>query len=182
MKTREDWRKWLEKNHAATDGIWLLYYKKHTAKPSVTYREAVEEALCFGWIDGKIRRINDECYIQWYTPRRRGSRWSALNVERVRKLISQGLMMPAGLEAFKIAEKNTSLIEKRTEVNLTIPDDLSDALRKNKVAMDNFMKFPPSSRKLYLQWLESSKKPETRVNRIAKIVDRSEKNLKGAIM
>ena len=89
LKTREEWRKWLEENHSKAEEIWLIYYKKPSGKSRIPYTDAVEEALCFGWIDGKIKRINDDYYIQRFTPRRPGSKWSKLNMERVQKLIKK---------------------------------------------------------------------------------------------
>ena len=101
VKNRVEWRKWLEDNHSMVQGIWLIYYKKSSGKPRIPYNEAVEEALCFGWIDGKIKRVNDDYYMQWFTPRRPGSRWSNLNMNRAQKLINEGRMRPAGLVAYK---------------------------------------------------------------------------------
>jgi len=106
VKSREEWRKWLEENHSIEQGIWLIYYKKISGKPRVSYNDAVEEALCFGWIDGKIKRVNDDYYMQWFTPRRKGSRWSRLNISRVQRLVSDGLMKPEGLSAYQEALKN----------------------------------------------------------------------------
>src|SRR4030042_4761773 len=100
---REEWRKWLEKNHSSCEEVWLRYYKKPSGKPRIPYTDAVEEALCFGWIDGKIKRINEDNYIQRFTPRRKGSRWSKYNIDRVQKLIREGLMTPAGLKVYQEA-------------------------------------------------------------------------------
>lgn len=100
VKKRGEWRKWLEKNHQKESEIWLVYYKKHTKKPSIPYNDAVEEALCFGWIDSSEKRIDKERYAQRFTPRKPKSNWSESNKERVRKLIVQGKMTPAGLAAF----------------------------------------------------------------------------------
>ncbi len=183
VKTREEWRKWLEKNHSAVQGIWLVYYKKISGKPRIPYNDAVEEALCFGWIDGKIRRINEEYYVQWFTPRRQGSRWSKLNIGRAQKMIKEGLMKPSGLAAFESIKRNPQLISDiKPEQDIVIPVDLMEALRKNEAASINFKNFPPSSRKLYLLWLDAAKRPETRSTRIAKIVERSEKNIKAGMM
>ena len=183
LKSREEWRMWLEENYSSVHGIWLIYYKKQSGKPRIPYNDAVEEALCFGWIDGKIKRVNEECYMQWFTPRRRGSRWSKLNISRVEKMISLGLMKPEGLNAYKEISENPKLMyDIKSERDLPVPDDLIDALKKNIAAYDNFMRFPPSSRKLYVLWLNDAKRDETRINRIEKIVDRSEKNIKAGMM
>jgi uncharacterized protein YdeI (YjbR/CyaY-like superfamily) len=178
VKTREEWRKWLEVNHSTCDGIWFTYYKKPSGKPSVKYSDAVEEALCFGWIDGKIRRINDDYYVQWFTPRRHGSRWSALNISRARRLIEENLMRPPGLKEFELAAKN----DMKPEPSSVMPDDLLNALKDNNLAYNNFLNFPPSSRKMYILWVNDAKRTETRQNRIIKVVDRAEKNIKAGIL
>ncbi len=183
LKNREEWHKWLEDNHSVADEIWLIYYKKASGKPRIPYNDAVEEALCFGWIDGKIKRINDDYYIQRFTPRRSGSRWSKLNMERVKKLKKEGRMKPAGLEAFEKTDEKPHLIyDNNSQGDLIIPDDLMNSLRNNSLAYNNFMNFPPSCRKLYIFYLNSAKKAETRPGRIAKIVGRSEKNIRPGMM
>lgn len=183
VKTSEEWHKWLEENHSKVQGIWLIYYKKPSGKPRIPYNDAVEEALCFGWIDGKIKRVNDDYYIQWFTPRRPGSRWSALNIARAQKLTKEGRMTPEGLSEYeKISKKPVSPYDIKSESHMIIPDDLINALKKNVEAYNNFMNFPPSSRKLYIFWLNDAKRTETRLGRIAKIIDRSEKNIRAGMM
>ena len=183
VKSREEWRKWLEENHSIEQGIWLIYYKKISGKPRVSYNDAVEEALCFGWIDGKIKRVNDDYYMQWFTPRRKGSRWSRLNISRVQRLVSDGLMKPEGLSAYQEALKNPELTYYvRSESVISIPDDLMTALEANTEALHNFMNSPPGSRKLYLLWLNDAKREETRKGRITKIVERSAKNIRAGMM
>lgn len=178
-RDREEWRNWLENNHSTVQGIWLVYYKKHSGKLRIPYNDAVEEALCFGWIDGKIKRINDDYYIQWFTPRRPGSRWSELNLSKAKGLIESGLMKPAGmLEYEKALKKPGRIYDTKKEENLVIPDDLLIALKNNHIAYTNFINFPPSSRKLYIFWLNDAKREETRKTRIGKIIERSEKNIK----
>jgi uncharacterized protein YdeI (YjbR/CyaY-like superfamily) len=179
VKNREEWRKWLEENHKTVQGIWLIYYKKSSGKPRIPYDEAVEEALCFGWIDGKIKRVNEDYYIQWFTPRRPASRWSELNISKVRKLIKDGMMTSAGLIAYEAAIKKPALIyNTKKEENLVVPDDLSVALKNNAAAYNNFMNFPPSSRRLYVFWLNDAKRADTRKSRIVKIVENSRNNIK----
>jgi uncharacterized protein YdeI (YjbR/CyaY-like superfamily) len=183
FKTRKEWRRWLEKNHCIAKDIWLIYYKKPSGKPRIPYNDAVEEALCFGWIDGKIKRINEEYYIQRFTPRRRGSRWSKYNMERVVKLIKEGRMEPAGLTAFREALEQPELIYgNRASGEPSIPADLNDAFCKNIKASDNFMNFSSSTRRIYVDWLNSARKPETRIRRIERIVGLSEKNIKPGMM
>lgn len=183
VSTSEDWRKWLELNHSISQGIWLIYYKKISGKPRVPYNEAVEEAICWGWIDGKIKRVNDDYYMQWFTPRRVRSRWSRLNISRAHKLISEGRMKPEGLAAFDLSRENPDRVyDTSSEFNLIIPEDLMDALKNNSLAFNNFQNFSPSCRKLYLFWLKDAKRAETRQGRIKKIIDRSEKNVKAGMM
>jgi uncharacterized protein YdeI (YjbR/CyaY-like superfamily) len=183
VKTREEWHNWLEVNHSVLSGIWLVYYKKISGKPRIAYNDAVEEALCFGWIDGKIKRVNEDYYIQWFTPRRKGSRWSQLNMKRARKLISERRMRQPGLLMYEEAMKKPGLMyDTKSENNLSVPDDLLEALKTNSEAYNNFNHFPPGSRKLYIFWLNDAKRSETRRARIAKIVDRSAKNIRAGMM
>jgi len=180
---REAWRGWLSKNHSTSEGVWLIYYKKPSGKARVPYDAAVEEALCFGWIDGKIKRINEEYYQQWFAPRRKGSRWSVLNVNRVRKLIGEGRMEAPGLASFREAiEKPELIYDLSTVTTPELPEDLLEGLKENRVAFDNFMNFTEASRRMYLLWLESAKRQETRSKRIATIISRSEKNEKPGMM
>ncbi|MGD0342076.1 MAG: YdeI/OmpD-associated family protein [Bacteroidales bacterium] len=175
---REEWREWLKNNHASVRETWLVFYKKPSGKPRIPYNDAVEEALCFGWIDGKLKRVNDDYYIQRFTPRRRGSTWSELNISRVRKMISEGLMMKPGLDAFLEYLDNPSLLTVRNTEVKDIPDALIKELKKNKKAFDNFYNFPVSTRKIYLQWLTNAKREETISRRIGKIIELAEKNIK----
>jgi len=176
---RKKWREWLEKNHKTCEEVWLRYYKKPSGKPRIPYSDAVEEALCFGWIDGKIKRIDENYYIQRFTPRRPGSRWSKYNIDRIKKLSEAGLMKPAGLKAFKEALDKPELVyDDRRDGNPSEPEDLMNALKKNKTALKNFLNFTQSSRRMFIDWLNSAKKQETRIRRIEKIVQLSEKNIK----
>jgi uncharacterized protein YdeI (YjbR/CyaY-like superfamily) len=183
VKTRKEWRRWLEKNHSTAEDVWLIYYKKPSGKPRIPYSDAVEEALCFGWIDGKIKKINEEYYIQRYTPRRRGSRWSKYNIDRVEKLIKEGKMKPAGLSVFKEAlEKPKLIYDNKASGEPVMPEDLSDAFNKNSKALVNFMNFSQSTRRIYIDWLSNAKKEETRLRRIERIVDLAEQNRKPGMM
>jgi uncharacterized protein YdeI (YjbR/CyaY-like superfamily) len=182
VQNREEWHKWLEENHSTVQGIWLIYYKKPSGKPRIPYDEAVEEALCFGWIDGKIKSVNDDYYKQWFTPRRPGSRWSKLNMGRVQRLIAEGRMKQEGFLEYEKAKKRPLRIYSIKEANMVVPDDLMIALKNNPAAYENFINFPPYSRKLYIFWLNDARRPETRIGRIAKIIDRSEKNIKAGMI
>jgi uncharacterized protein YdeI (YjbR/CyaY-like superfamily) len=183
LKTRLEWRKWLKKNHSTVDEVWLRYYKKPSGKPRIPYSDAVEEALCFGWIDGKIKRINEDYYIQRFTPRRKGSRWSKYNIERVQKLIKEGRMQKAGLDAYNMVQEKPELIySDRRDGSPELPEDLNKELNKNKTAFSNFMNFSLSARRIYIEWLNSAKKPETRLRRIDKIIGLAEENIKPGII
>ena len=179
---REEWREWLSKNHATVMEAWLVFYKKPSGKQRIPYNDAVEEALCFGWIDGKLKRVNDNYYIQRFTPRRRDSIWSEINVSRVKKMISEGLMMKPGLDAFQLYLDNPSIMEVRNMVMPDIPEDLLKELNKNKTALNNFQNFPVSIRRLYLQWLTNAKREETYLRRISKILELAEKNIKNSML
>jgi len=169
-KTRSDWRKWLEKNHSTAPGIWMIYYKKETGKRKFDMAEAVEEALCFGWIDSVAQKLDDERTMQKFTPRKPKSVWSKINKQRIQKLIEQKLMTPAGLTKIEQAKENGSWdtlnsSDLHTDNN-SIPDDLRKILSKNKKAMANFLAFPPSYRKRFFFWIDSAKTPVTKAARI----------------
>jgi uncharacterized protein YdeI (YjbR/CyaY-like superfamily) len=180
---RKEWRKWLKKNHTSCKEVWLRYYKKPSGKPRIPYADAVEEALCFGWIDGKIKRINEDYYIQRFTPRRPGSRWSKYNIDRIEKLTEAKLMHLAGLKAFKqVLDKPELVYDDRRDGIPEVPDDLMTGLTKNKNALENFNNFPPSARRIFTEWLNSAKRPETRIKRIERIIGWAEKNARPGMM
>ncbi len=168
---RHDWRTWLEANYATAIEVWLIHYKKHTGKPGLSLEEAVEEALCFGWIDGVLKPIDNEKYALRYSPRRRGSVWSEVNKRRVRKLIRQGLMTEAGLAQVKEAKANgewraTALREDTSN----IPDDLRQALKANPRVQRSFDRLAPSHKRQYIYWISSAKTDKTRQRRIQETV------------
>lgn len=173
-KTRNQWRQWLEKNHLTSAGVWFTYYKKETGKPRVSYDEAVEEALCFGWIDSLPRKLDDERSMLKFTPRKPKSVWSQLNKTRVEKLIAKKLIMPAGLASLELAKKNgsweTLTASDTAAANNQLPADLEKLFNKNKKAKENFTGFSFSIRKQFLSWLDSAKRPETREARLKQTV------------
>lgn len=169
-RNRKAWRDWLQKNHATSDGVNLVYYKKETGKPRVDYADAVEEALCFGWIDSTSRTLDEERYMQWFCPRKPKSVWSALNKSRVQKLTEQGLMTPAGMEKVEIAQANGQWTSLDHIENLEIPPELAKALQKNKAAKKHFDEASRTYRKQVLYRLNSAKRAETRAKRIAEMV------------
>jgi uncharacterized protein YdeI (YjbR/CyaY-like superfamily) len=168
FRTRAEWRTWLERNHDTAKEIWLAYYKKSSGKKSVTYEEALEEALCFGWIDSIVKKLDAERYIQKYTPRKNDSIWSASNKARVKKLIAEGRMAGPGLAKITIAKKNGSWMKiDRIDRRLEMPPDLSAALEKNPAAKNMFETLAPSYKKMWGAWVDDAKRPETRARRIA---------------
>jgi uncharacterized protein YdeI (YjbR/CyaY-like superfamily) len=175
-KDRKAWRKWLEKNHAKSPGIWLMYYKKGSGKPRVDYGDAVEEALCFGWIDSTSRPKDEESYIQLFVPRKPTSTWSKLNKERIEKLEKEGLMTDAGRDKITVAKENGSWTKLDAVEALLIPQELEKAFARNKTARKNFDAMSPSVRKQFLHWLNNTKKEETRKQRVADIIRLTKEN------
>jgi len=176
VKDRKAWRAWLSKNYAKQKGIWLVYYKKHTAKPSIPYEDAVQEALCFGWIDSTVRKIDEERYMQLFTPRKKGSNWSDLNKRRVKTLVEQGLMTEAGLRKIEEAKKDGSWRNLDAVEKLKVPPDLLKALSANSKAKKNFEGLSSSRKKQFLYWIASAKTEVTRKKRIAETVRLIEEN------
>lgn len=168
MKSRAQWRRWLERHHARRPEVWLAFYKAHTGKPSVSYVEAVEEALCFGWIDGQARRIDDESWCQRYTPRRRGSVWSKVNLRRFARLTGEGRVTDAGRAAGPtLATKVAEAFWERPNVT---PPEIAEALRASRKAWAVFEALPPYKQKMYVTWLISAKRPETRARRVERAI------------
>ncbi|RJQ48054.1 MAG: hypothetical protein C4534_00255 [Gaiellales bacterium] len=168
--SRSRWREWLRRNHAASSGAWLVIAKKHAA--GLHYEEAVEEALCFGWIDSTVRRLDGDHYRQWYSPRKADSAWSNSNRKRVERLTAEGRMARAGLESVRVARENGSWNALETVEKLQAPADLVRALAATQVAGKAYEALPPSHRKQYLFWINSAKRPGTRERRIRETVER----------
>jgi uncharacterized protein YdeI (YjbR/CyaY-like superfamily) len=165
--TRAEWRAWLEQHHGRAQGVWLVSYKQATGKPRVAYDEAVEEALCFGWVDSKGNRLDEERSLLWFAPRKRGSGWSRPNKERVARLIAAGLMAPAGQAKLDAAQADGSWSLLDAVENMEIPPDLAEALGGYPAAAANFAAFPPSAQRAILQWIVQAKTPATRAKRVA---------------
>ena len=177
--TRKDWRKWLQENHATATEVWLHYHRKHSGKPSVTYLESVEEALCFGWIDGIKRRVDEDRYAHRFTPRRPNSRWSPRNIELAERLIESGQMTGAGLAAFRSrVEYDPAFLAQKEQATPSLPEGFEAALERNSRAARNFEAMAPGYRRQYLAWIGDAKREATRERRIAKAVDMLEQNLK----
>ena len=173
-KTRRSWRRWLQINHSTSPGVWMIYYKKQSGQRKLEYSEAVEEALCFGWIDSAPRKLDENRAMLKFTPRKPKCAWSYLNKTRIKKLCSLGLMTEAGLAKIRQAKKDGSW-DKLTNSDLhvkknSIPTELHTALIKNKNALENFKKFPPGYRKRFLFWIDSARQEKTKEARIQQTV------------
>jgi uncharacterized protein YdeI (YjbR/CyaY-like superfamily) len=171
MRSRDPWRAWLAENHATATEMCLVFYKKHTGQPGLTYIEALEEALCFGWIDGIVRRIDGEKHTIRFSPRRKNSIWSEQNKERVGRLIEEGRMTEAGLAKITEAKANGQWDKATQREDTTlVPSELTAALAKNTQARHNFEKLAPCYRKQFIYWIGSAKRDETRRKRVAEAV------------
>jgi len=168
--SRAEWRQWLAQHHASSPGVWLVYFKKASGQPSVTYAEAVEEALCFGWIDSHPRKLDADRTQLLFTPRKPRSGWSKVNKERLQRLEAAGLLMPAGLAAIARAKQNGAWESLDAAEAGLVPEDLAAALAANAAALANFEAFSPSARKMILSWIFGAKRPETRAHRVAEAV------------
>jgi uncharacterized protein YdeI (YjbR/CyaY-like superfamily) len=177
-KSQKDWRKWLEKNHDKEKSVWLIIYKKESSVPSIYYPEAVDEALCFGWIDSKPNKRDEESYYQFFAKRNPKSNWSKVNKDKVARLMADGLIAPAGLEAIELAKKTGTWTALDNVDNLTVPEDMQKMLDKNQEALANWEKFPPSTRRGILEWILNAKQVETRLKRITETVTLAEKNIR----
>jgi len=175
-QSRQAWRDWLQANHATSGGVWLVSYKKNSGKPRVSYDEAVEEALCFGWIDSVPNKLDDERFRQLFTPRKPKSGWSRVNKQRIDKLIADGLMTEAGLAKIEQAKQDSSWTKLDAVEALTLPDDLTLAFADNPTARQYYEEFPRSVKRGILEWLNNAKRPETRQTRIAQIVRMAAQN------
>ncbi|MBW4612805.1 MAG: YdeI/OmpD-associated family protein [Desmonostoc vinosum HA7617-LM4] len=173
---RHEWREWLEKNYLSSVGIWLIYYKVKSGKPSIRYSEAVKEALCFGWIDSKVKSLDEYRYMQIFTPRKPKSVWSKLNKQYIQELLEQGLMTEAGLAKIEVAKQDSSWSTLDAIEALIIPDDLKQALAANEAANQYFESLSNSSKKNILFWIDSAKRPETRCKRIEKTINSAAQN------
>jgi len=164
-------RAWLTKRHAVAPELLVGFHKKDSGRPSMSWPESVDEALCFGWIDGIRRRLDDDSYTIRFTPRRSRSVWSAINIRRVQELDANGRMTPAGRLAYEAREENRSGIYSYEQRSATLPPPYAGRLRKNKAAWSTFMVLPPSHRKRLGWWVVSAKEEETRLKRLAKLID-----------
>jgi uncharacterized protein YdeI (YjbR/CyaY-like superfamily) len=173
FESPEEFYAWLEENHETADEVYVGFHKQHTGKRAMTWSESVDQALCFGWIDGRANKIDDDRYMQRFTPRRPGSNWSKVNVEKVAKLKEAGLMRPAGLAAFdKRSEEKTGVYSFEGE-KAELPPEYEQRLRANPAAAEYFAKKPPWYRRTATHWVLSAKREETRLRRLAQLIEDS---------
>ncbi len=177
-KSRSEWRQWLQENHVQKDGIRLIIAKKGSGLPSLPVADAVEEALCFGWIDSVANKIDDKHFKIFFSPRNPKSKWSKKNKARVKKLTKLGWIAPAGKKMIALAKK-TGTWDALNEVDqLLLPKDLKAAFSKNKKAKHFFDAFPASAKRVILSWILDAKRPETKLKRIKETVELAEKNIR----
>ena len=176
--SRGEWRQWLSDHHTRTTGVWLVSYKKATGKPRFDYDDAVEEALCFGWVDSKPNKLDAERTLLWFAPRKPGTGWSRPNKLRVERMLKAGLMAEAGLRKVAQAQADGSWAKLDAIEDLTVPDDLAQALDRYPEAARYFSAFPRSAKRGILEWIASAKTAPTRTKRIedtACLADRNER-------
>jgi len=176
--SKEDWRNWLKKNHLNEDSIWLIFYRKNSPRHNLSWSDAVDQALCFGWIDSTRKTIDDESYTQYFCKRKAKSNWSKVNKEKIERLIEQGHMEEAGLRSIAIAKENGSWTILDAVEALTVPEDLQAALEQHNGALEFFDSLSKSAKKNLLYWVISAKRSETRQKRILAVAENASKNLK----
>ncbi len=173
-----EWRKWLEKNHLSKQSVWLVCYNKNSGKKAITWTESVDVALCFGWIDSKKIKVDNERSHQFFSKRKARSTWSKINKVKIAQLIEKGLMTDAGYKSIEIAKENGSWTILDSVEELMLPEDLAIELKDNPIAREFFEGLSKSSKKALLQWLVLARRVETRQQRIAEIVECAEQRLK----
>jgi uncharacterized protein YdeI (YjbR/CyaY-like superfamily) len=177
-RTRDEWRAWLEEHHATSDGVWLVTWRRAAGEEPLPYETQIEEALCFGWIDGTAGVVDERRGKLWYSPRKPGSGWAATNKARLERLIAAGRMAPAGLAAIERARADGSWTVLDSVERLEVPEDLAAALEARPPAAANFAAFPPSARKQLLAWVAFAKRPETRERRVREVADKAALNVR----
>jgi uncharacterized protein YdeI (YjbR/CyaY-like superfamily) len=170
FETPAAFRQWLVRHHGSAEVLWVGYYKKGSGMPSITWPESVDQALCFGWIDGIRKSIDQARYTIRFTSRKRGSVWSSINIKRAQALIAEGFMYPAGHEAYRARKLNKSGVYSYEQRSASLPPPYDGLLKKNKIVWKFFQEQPASYRKTVSWWIISAKKEETRLKRLAKLV------------
>lgn len=173
FKSPDELRKWFEKNHAKERVVWVGFYKKGTGIDSITWSESVDQALCFGWIDGIRKKVDDKCYKIRFTPRNPKSHWSAVNLEKIKQLKKAGLLMPAGLNVFNARNKENARKASFESEEKSLSKELADKLKSNKGAFEFFENIAPSYRKATIHWIMSAKQEATRLRRLNILIESS---------
>jgi uncharacterized protein YdeI (YjbR/CyaY-like superfamily) len=169
VENRKEWRAWLEANYQQAAEVWLVSYKKETGRPGVAYEDAVEEAICFGWIDGKIKNLDHARFARMFTPRKPKSRWSRLNIERAQRMIREGKMTATGSKVFDPRNQTPAFPTK-------LPASLEEQFRKHETAWGNFTRFPPSYQRMTIGWVASAKQEPTQLRRLQQLIAESARN------
>ncbi len=169
-----EWHSWLDQNHSTAREIWLIHYKKGTGQSSITYEEAVCEAICYGWIDSIIQKLDEDRYARKYNPRTAKTKWSETNLNRVKKLLSEGRMQPAGLDKLGSKIHHLDQPDVQSPRNFEIPSDLEAGVRQNPAAWEYYCQLPPSKKRLYLGWVASARMEETRQRRLTEVITKLE--------
>jgi uncharacterized protein YdeI (YjbR/CyaY-like superfamily) len=169
VEDRSRWRAWLEANSAHAAEVWLVYYKKGTGRPRIAYADAVEEAICFGWIDGKIKKLDQARFAQLFTPRKPKSKWSSSNIARAKRMIKEGKITAAGLKVFDPRNQTPALPTR-------LPGPLEEQFRRQETAWENFRCFPPSYQRMTIGWVASAKQEETQLRRLRQLIAESAAN------
>lgn len=177
-KNIQSWRKWLKYNHLLEKSVWLIIYKKDSGTPSITYSEAVDEALCFGWIDSKPNKRDNKSFYQYFSKRNPKSNWSRVNKEKIKRLQKAGKIAPAGLAMIQLAKETGTWNALDDVENLVIPQDLQNAFDNNKIAFEYHQQFPRSVKRGILEWIFNAKRATTRKKRIKETVELAEKNIR----
>lgn len=176
--SRKEWRQWLQDNHIDKPAVWLVQYKKGSGIPSISWSEAVDEALCFGWVDSIRKTVGPDQFIQFFSKRKAKSTWSKINKAKIEDLIEKGLMAQAGHNSIALAKQNGSWSILDEVEELTIPDDLEQAFRANRSSEDFYLSLSKSIKKMILQWIALAKRPETRQKRIQEVAVLAAQKLK----
>lgn len=175
---RQEWREWLLENHNKKQSIWLVHYNKKSNMPSVSWSDAVDEALCFGWIDSTRKSLEIDKFIQFFTKRKPTSVWSKINKEKIERLKQEGLLMPAGLESISIAQQNGTWNILDDVEELEISEDLEKEFNTREGSKEYFLSLSKSVKKSMLQWIKLAKRPETRQKRIIELVEHASQKIK----
>ena len=179
---RQQWREWLQEHHDREKSVWVIFYKNKSNIPTITWSDAVDEALCFGWIDSTVKPVDDEKFMRFFSRRKIKSGWSAINKEKIKRLLEDGLMTPAGFDCIENAKQNGSWTALDDAEALVIPAEMETKFKENPNAGNYFSGLSKSDKKNILQWIGQAKRPETRQKRILEIVDFAAQNLKPKVI